>query len=105
MRGERYQLKVVQNGTGTFTPAIDGQLGAAHLSNKTVQMTGIAGGCSVSIEGTIDGTNWFASSAGAFTADGAKVIPESFYLIRTNRTVQGTGNPTVWMLAHNIQAG
>lgn len=90
MRLEHYSLNVVQAGVGTGTafPCRD------HL-DKWVQVTGIAGGAAVTIEGTIDGATWVASTAGSLTANGIYEIPEAFDQMRVNRTVQGTGNPSV----------
>lgn len=90
MRYETYSLDVVQSTTGAGTG-----FPCAHHFDKWVQLADIAGGGSVTIEGTIDGTHWIASTAGALTVNGVYEIPEGFASIRVNRTIQGTGNPTV----------
>lgn len=97
-------LAVAQNATGTSgtgTPV-------RHFYDKWVQVIGLAGGCELSIEGTIDGTNWSKSSAnsggipGVINADGTYEVPEAWEKVRVNRTVQGTGNPTVKLAFRGI---
>lgn len=89
MRKEDYDLNVVQGGTGVGTARTCGE-----LVDKWVQVFGIAGGCVIRIEGTIDGTHYVTSGAN-ITADGVYEIPEAFLKVQVNRTATGTGNPTV----------
>ena len=98
MRQEDYTLNVVQNGPGPgslFT--------TRHFVDKWIQVHGIAGGCVLQVLGTLDGSN-FVQSGANITADGAYEIPEGFISIEINRSVQGTGNPTVAFTGRNERA-
>lgn len=96
MRFENYQLDVVSAATG---------VGAARkcedMTEKTVVATGIAGGCKLDIEGTVDGVNWVKSSATGIAADGVTLVPETFAQVRVNRTVLGTGQPVATLAGRN----
>lgn len=100
MRFERYDLDVVQGATGTGTA-----FRCAELADKWIQVNAIAGGATLTIEGTIDGTNWVTSAGpGTITANGIYAVDETFLDLRVNRTVQGTGNPTVKLAGRNGHA-
>jgi predicted metal-dependent phosphotriesterase family hydrolase len=93
MRAETYDLNVVATtGRGTSTTCRN------HF-DKWVQVSGIAGGATLTIDVTIDGTNWKASGlagvGSSITADGFYEVPEGAVAIAANRTVQGTGTPAV----------
>lgn len=100
MRFERYDLAVVQGGTGVGTV-----FNCSELSDKWIQVNGIAGGCTLTIEGTIDGTNYVTSAGpGTISADGIYAVEEAFLNFRVNRTAQGSGNPTVKLAGRNGHA-
>jgi hypothetical protein len=98
MRSEPYDMNVVQGGTGagTITPCRN------HI-DKWVQVAAIAGGCTLKIEGTIDGSN-FVQSGADIVANGVYEVPEAFDQIRVNRSVAGTGNPTVKFIGRQARA-
>lgn len=100
MRQEDYSLNVVQGTTGAGS--IQGSRG---MRDKFVQVSGIAGGGVVKIEGSIDGTTFVTTggTASNMTTDGIYTITEPFTLIRVNRTTAGTGNPTVTLTGYNIR--
>lgn len=98
MRQETYPMNVVQGGTGAGT-----SLPAQHFIDKYVQVFGIAGGCTLQMQGTIDGTDYVKSGAD-IVADGVYEIPEAFVLLRVNRSATGTGNPTVTFSGRNERA-
>ena len=92
MRAETYPLEVVATtGTGAAQTV-------AELADKWVQVSGLAGGAVVQLEGTINGNGWVVLSAGAISADGLYEVPEGVAKIRTNRTTTGSGTPTVHLL-------
>ncbi len=64
--------------------------------DKWDQVHGISG-ATIAIEGTVDGNNWntVGNSASAITADGIYEIPEGVASLRVNKTVAGSGSPTV----------
>jgi len=62
--------------------------------DKTVLISGIAGGATVRIQGRI-GTSAWANLGSSITADGVYLFPESVTEMRVDRTAVGTGNPTV----------
>lgn len=114
-RFARITMPVVQDATGpgALVPVQD-------LEAPSVQLVGLAGGCSIRIEASIDGTNWLQlinsanPSASDFTTDGVYrlVLGTTFggscgesplVYMRTNRTVQGTGNPVVTLGARNVR--
>lgn len=97
MRFESYQLDVKQDATGTGAA-----LKCEDLADKTLVITGIAGGCVLDIEGTVDGALWVTSgTTKAINANAAVQLPETFAQIRVNRTTKGTGNPNVTLGARN----
>lgn len=93
MRGETYPLNV----PATATPGLPQM--CHDLLDKWVEVTGIAGGGALQIEGSVNGSNWTISNAGSLTADGMFEIPEAFRYIRVNRTVLGSGTPAVLLAA------
>ena len=97
MRFEGYTLNVVQNGTGAGTPQW-----TENFRDLTVQFTGIAGGGSYTVEGSQDGSTW-APLGAAVTADGIVLYTQCVKHIRINRTVQGTGNPTILLGCRNAR--
>lgn len=96
MRAETIELNVVQGATGAGTA-----VPAAHLVNKYVQTSAIAGGAAVTIEGEIDGT--YAAITASITTNTITAVPATVNSIRVNRTVQGTGNPTVTLIGHHTR--
>lgn len=99
MRHETVTLKVVAAAT---TGPSDSAL-VDDLVNKWVQVTGIAGGTTLQIEGTIDGTNFFDMLTSVISADGCYELPQAVKRLRTNRKVGGSGAPTVTLGAHNVR--
>jgi hypothetical protein len=95
MRPSYVDLPVVQGTTGA---------GAAqqvqNLVDKWVQVAGIAGGCVLQVQGSIDGTNYSQSGAN-ITADGTYPVDEAFDRVRINRSAAGTGNPTARLLGRD----
>lgn len=99
MRAETAALNVaVTATTGTPRATID-------LTDKWVQIAGVAGGATFRVEGTLDGTNWVASGlAGVgpnITANGIYSVPEWHAQTRINRTVLGTGTPTATLFGRD----
>lgn len=97
-----------------IAPATAASTSTAELKGLGVQISGIAGGCVLAIEGTLDGSRWVrlcnladgaaVNNVGStFSADGiyrlgmAKLDPEEqvIWAVRVNRTVLGTGTPVV----------
>jgi hypothetical protein len=66
-----------------------------NLTAKYVQVTGIAGGCVVRIQGSLDGTNFFNIGAADINADGLQALPETVSHVRVDRKTVGTGTPSV----------
>ncbi len=78
-------------------PATQTQGAAADVStftDKSVQISGIAGGATVRVQGRI-GSLPFAPLGTSITADGVYSFPESVTEMRVDRTAVGTGNPVV----------
>lgn len=101
MRHETIQLKIVSAGATGVDAA--GVCLVEDLVNKWVQVAGIAGGTTVQIEGTIDGTVFFDMLASAISADGCYELPQAVKRLRTNRKVTGSGTTTVTLGGHNVR--
>lgn len=99
MRYEQYDLNVVAT-TGGGTPQR-----CEDLVDRCVSVAGIAGGAAVTIEGSIDGSVWTAVSA-SITANGIVALTNvaAYKWVRTNRTVQGAGQPTAILAGRNCRA-
>lgn len=97
MRSETHILNVVQDATGVGTA-----FGSAEFIDKMVQVAGIAGGATLVVEGTVNGSNWITEAT--IAADGVTVIDKPWVQLRINRTVQGTGNPTVRFVGRNSRS-
>jgi hypothetical protein len=101
MRADPVSLNVPA--TATTGTAVE----CADLFDKWVQITGIAGGATFNVEGTIDGTNFVTSGLNGLgpniTANGVYEVPEGFVRIRLNRTVLGSGAPAGTLFARNAR--
>lgn len=63
------------------------------LMDKWVQVTGIAGGGQLRLQGTIDGT--YVNLGAVISADGIVEVAEAVEFMRVDRTIVGSGTPTV----------
>jgi hypothetical protein len=72
-------------------------MGAGKLADKTIQVTGTFGGATVTLEGSMNGTDWVTATDAngdpiAMTSAGAALIIENFRFLRPS--VAGGGGST-----------
>lgn len=103
-----HSLGVVSSGTGAGDPLVVGD-----LIDKFIQVSGLAGGASIAIEGSGQaGAVWTAtpmlapdgSWVTAITVNGVYAIDPSWYQIRTNRGTEGTGTHVLTLFARDARA-
>lgn len=100
MRYETYDLDVVSGATGGGVAKR-----CEDLVDRCVSVSALAGGAAITIEGSIDGTTWTAVTASITVAGMAALTNVAAYkYVRTNRTVQGTGQPVVILAGRNCRA-
>lgn len=80
-----------------FPGSVPGQGAGVRIeeyTDKTVQVTGTFAGLSMTIQGTMDGTNWGDITA-AITAVGITTFTATVKMIRVNATALTSGTPVV----------
>jgi len=96
MRHQTHSLNVVQGATGVGTAQK-----TLDLVDKWLQVDGIAGGCVIELQGRISAT-WVVLVV--LNTDTLVEVPEAVSWVRTNRTTQGTGNPTLTLAGRDARS-
>lgn len=89
MRNDYVQVPMPGSVPGQGDP-----VSVAEYFDKTIQVTGTFTGLSLTIQGTMDGTNW-GDITSAITAVGITTFEATVKAIRVNATALTSGTPVV----------